>query len=92
MLFTSCRITGKKTNLPSIFHYQSFTKKCYSFMYFSALFEHNKDKNLPEKIISKNNISHSHTESFSEYPPPKKTRNQLPFLIVGFSSLIMVLT
>ena len=92
MLFTSCRITGKKTTFPSIFHYQSLTKKCYSFMYFSALFEHNKDKNLPEKIISKNNISHSHTESFSEYPPPKKTRNQLPFLIVGFSSLIMVLT
>lgn len=91
MLFTSYRITKKKTNFPSIFHYQSFTKKCYSFMYFSALFEHNKDKNLPEKIISKNNISHSHTESFSEYPP-KKTRNQLPFLIVGFSSLIMVLT
>lgn len=92
MLFTSYRITKKKSNFPSIFHYQSLTKKCYSFMYFSALFEHNKDKNLPEKIISKNNISHSHTESFSEYPPPKKTRNQLPFLIVGFSSLIMVLT
>ncbi len=47
---------------------------------------------FPRKIISKNNISHSHTESFSEYPPQKKTRNQLPFLIVGFSSLIMVLT
>lgn len=35
---------GKKTNFPSIFHYQSLTKKCYSFMYFSALFEHNKDR------------------------------------------------
>ena len=28
----------------------------------------------------------------SRNTPPKKTRNQLPFLIVGFSSLIMVLT
>ena len=71
--------SDKKTNFPSIFHYQSFTKKCYSFMYFSALFEHNKDKNLPEKIISKNNISHSHTESFSEYPPQKKRETSYHF-------------
>ena len=34
----------KETTFPSIFHYQSLTKKCYSFMYFSALFEHNKDR------------------------------------------------
>lgn len=37
-------VTMKNSNFPSIFHYQSLTKKCYSFMYFSALFEHNKDR------------------------------------------------
>lgn len=34
---------------------------------------------FPRKIISKNNISHSHTESFSEYPPKKKRETSYHF-------------
>ena len=52
MLFTSCRITGKKTNFPSIFHYQSLTKKCYSFMYFQRYLNTTKIDKYP--MLSQN--------------------------------------